>query len=239
MTSSTNASEALKRSLEVNANRFNLKCLAVLCGFTVLSAVCNRIGFFTVDPTTMRVAVIVAILAFFAPILVWLAHDRLLGKAPTILSWRGFKYLIVFSTYLGIIVTCVTLTFHAVLLMVLPGIFAAQYPNQKRLLVWVALGSVVLVPAGVYGGFFFGVVDLNLFSGLVGKGVLPLKERLAVCPPGRYLSLFLHYVVPRYLALFVIETLLLGIGRRNAATTAKQIELTEKAALEIRKRYDL
>ena len=36
--------EALKRSLEVSANRFNLKCLAVLCGFTVLCAICNRIG---------------------------------------------------------------------------------------------------------------------------------------------------------------------------------------------------
>lgn len=132
-----------------------------------------------------------------------------------------------------------TLTFHAILLMVLPGIFAAQYADQKRLLKWVLLGSLLLVPLGVYGGFFFGVVDLNLFSGLVGKEMLPLEERLAACPPGRYLSLFFHYVMPRYLALFIIEILLFGIGRRNAEMMAKQMELTEKAGAEMKKRNDL
>lgn len=63
------------------------------------------------------------------------------------------------------------------------------------------------------------------FSGLVGKGVLPLKDRLAVCPPERYLSLFTHYVVPRYLAIFMIEILLFGIGKRNAEMTARQTAL--------------
>ena len=237
--SNTGASEALKRSMEVNANRFNLKCLAVLCGFTVLCWVCNRVGVFTVDPKTMLIAVITALLAFSTPIVTCLVHDRLLGKAPTILSWPGFKFLIVFSTYLGITVTCVTLTFHAVLLMVLPGIFAAQYPDQRRLLKWVVLGSVLLVPLGVYGGFFFGIADLNFFSGQVGKGMIPLEERLAVCPPKRYLSLFFHYVMPRYLALFIIEILLFGIGKRNAEMTARQMELTEKANAEMKKRNDL
>lgn len=235
----SNAHRELKLSMEERANAFNLKCLLVLCAFTLLCAVCNRIGIFTVNPFTMKVAVITAFLTFFAPILVWLLHDKVFGAAPTILRWSGFKYLIVFSIYIGIAVTCVTLTFHAVLLMVLPGIFAAQYPDQKRLLKGVLLGSVVLVPVGVYGGLLFGVVDLNLFSGLVGKGVLPLVERLAACPPERYLSLFFHYVVPRYLTIFMVEILLFGIGKRNAEMTAKQIELTEKANAEMKKRNDL
>ena len=234
-----NTARELKISMEESANAFNLKCLSVLCAFTLLSALCNRIGIFTVDPFTMKLAVIVAMLTFSAPIIVWLVHDRLLKKTPTILSWSGFKFLVVFSIYFGIAVTCVTLTFHAVLLMVLPGIFAAQYPDQKRLLKWVLLGSVLLVPIGVYGGFFFGIVDLNLFSGLVGKGVLPLKDRLAVCPPERYLSLFTHYVVPRYLAIFMIEILLFGIGKRNAEMTARQTALTEQANAEMKKRNDL
>ena len=236
---SSRPSEALSRRMEAEANRFNLKCLAVLCLFTVLCAVCNRIGVFTVDPQTMRVAVITGFLAFFAPIGLWLVHDVFLKKTPSILDRDGFKFLIIFATYLGIAVICVTLTFHAILLMVLPGLFAAQYPGQKRLLASVVIGSVLLVPIGVYGGFFFGIVDLNLFSGLVGKGVLPLEERIAVCPPERYLSLFFHYVMPRYLAVFVIEILLFGIGKRNAEMTARQMELTEKANAEIRKRNDL
>ena len=115
-------------------------------------------------------------LFFFIPIFVWFLYDRRLRKSDTILAWSGFKYLIVVSTYIGIAVTCVTLTFHAVLLMVLPGIFAAQYQNQKKLMLLVVLSSLLLVPVGVYGGFFFGVVDLNLFSGLAEKGVLPLHD---------------------------------------------------------------
>ena len=234
------ASEALKRSMEEHANAFNLKCLAVLCAFTLLCELCNHVGVFTVDPGAMRFAVITAFLAFFAPILVWLVHDKMLRRTPTVLSWSGFKFLVVFATYIGITVTCVTLTFHAILLMVLPGIFAAQYPNQRRLLKWVVLGSVLLVPLGVYGGFFFGVVDLNLFSGAVEKGgALPLAERAALCPPERYLSLFFHYIVPRYLAIFIIEILLFGIGKRNAEMTARQIELTEQANAEMKKRNDL
>ncbi len=236
---SSKASEDLERSMEVNANRFNLKCLAVLCGFTVLCEVCNRVGIFTVDPGTMRFAVITAFLAFFIPVFVWLLHDKIQRKDPTILSWEGFKYLIISSTYLGIMVTCVTLTFHAVLLMVLPGIFAAQYPNRKRLLTWVIAGSILLIPISVYGGFFFGVVDLNMFSGRVGKGIIPLEERLAACTPKRFVNLFLHYVLPRYIAVFIIEILLFGIGKRNAEMTAKQIELAEKANEEMRKRNEI
>ena len=236
---SEKTSKDLIRSMETSANRFNLKCLGVLCGFSILCGVCNHIGVFTVDPKTMRIAVTVAVLSFFTPILVWLIHDILLRKKPSVLSSGWFKYLIIFLTYLGIAVTCVTLTFHAVLLIVLPGIFAAQYRWQKRILICVAIGSIILVPVSVYGGFFFGVVDLNLFSGMAEKGVLPLEERLAVCPPGRYLSLFFHYVMPRYLALIMIEILLLGIGKRNADMTAKQKELAEKANAEMKKRNDL
>lgn len=86
----SNAHRELKLSMEERANAFNLKCLLVLCAFTLLCAVCNRIGIFTVDPFTMKVAVITAFLTFFAPILVWLLHDKVFGAAPTILRWNGF-----------------------------------------------------------------------------------------------------------------------------------------------------
>ena len=235
----SNVSRDVKISVEARSNAFNLKCLSVLCGFSLLSAICNYVGIFSVDHLTMRIAVVVSGTTLFVPITVWFAHDRLLKRSPSILSWDGFKFLILFSIYFGIAVTCITLTFHAVLLMALPGIFAAQYPEQKRLVKWVVLGSVVIVPAGVYGGFLFGIVDLNLFSGLVGKGVLPLADRLAALPPERYLSLLLHYVLPRYLTIFVIEILLFGIGNRYAEMTDMQVKLTEQANAEMKKRNNL
>lgn len=234
-----NVSRDVKISVEARSNAFNLKCLSVLCAFTMLSAICNYIGIFSVDHATMRISVTVALLTFFVPITAWFLHDRLFKRSPSVLSWDGFKLLILFSIYFGIAVTCITLTFHAILLMVLPGIFAAQYPDQRRLLKWVVLGSLVLVPAGVYGGFCLGIVDLNLFSGQVEKGVLPLADRLAALPPRRYLTLFLHYVLPRYLTIFLIEILLFGIGQRYAEMTDMQIKLTEQANAEMKIRNKL
>jgi len=234
-----NSSENTNRSIEAEANRFNLKCLAVLCCFSVFCGLCNRIGVFAVDPFTMRVAVAATIVTCFLPIAIWLVHDKALKKPESILMKSWFKYLIIASTFIGIMITCVTLTFHAILLMVLPGVFAAQYPGQKRLRRWVILGSLILVPAGVYGGLLFGIVDLNLFSGTVSKGVLPLADRIAACPPERYWSLFCHYVIPRYLALLVIQILLFGISKRNTILTQQQMELTDRANDEMKKRNDL
>lgn len=35
----------------------------------------------------------------------------------------------------------------------------------------------------------------------------------------RYLTLYLHYVLPRYLIILMVEILLFGIGKRNAEMT--------------------
>ena len=229
----------IDQNMEAEANRFNLKCLAVLCCFSVLCGVLNRIGIFTVDPFTMQVAVAATAVTCLLPIGVWLIHDKVMKKPESILLWKGFKYLILISSFIGIAVSCVTLSFQAVLLMVLPAMFAAQYPGERNLRILTLIGSFLLVPAGVYGGLLFGIVDLNMFSGAVHKGVLPLADRLAACPPERYLSLFTHYVAPRYLALLVIEILLFGISKRNAALIRNRVELTEKANAEMKKRNDL
>ena len=231
--------EELLLEMEADANAFNLKCLAVLCGITLLCALCNRIGIFRVDKQTMRIAVSLSFLAFSLPILVWLFHDKIRKKTPSILQWSGFKCLIVFSVYFGIMLTSVILTFHAVLLMVLPGIFAAQYSDQKRLLKWMLIGSFILVPFSVYGGFFFGIVDRNFFTGIANKGHIDLAERIAICPPSRYIDLLTHYVMPRLLSIVIIDILLSGIGSRNFAMLEKQKELAEKASAEMHKRNEL
>lgn len=86
----SNVSRDVKISVEARSNAFNLKCLSVLCGFTLLSAICNYIGIFSVDHLTMRIAVVVSGTTLFVPITLWFAHDRLLKRSPSILSWDGF-----------------------------------------------------------------------------------------------------------------------------------------------------
>ena len=232
-------SEVTDRNMEAESNRFNLKCLAVVCCFSVLCSVCNLIGVFAVDQLIMQVAAAATAVFCCLPIAIWQVHDRLLKKSETILLWSGFKYLIIASVFCAVSVTCVALTFEAVLLLVLPGIFAAQYPSRKRLRRWTIIGLILLVPIGVYGGFFFGMADMNMFAGAVPAGTIQLADRIAAFTPERCLSLVTHYVVPRYLSLLVIQMLLFGINRRNALMTRKQMELSETANAEMDKRNTL
>ena len=75
-------SEKLLLEMEASANAFNLKCLAALCGVTLLCALCNLVGIFIVDEQVMRIAVGSSFVAFFLPILVWLIHDKFRKKRP-------------------------------------------------------------------------------------------------------------------------------------------------------------
>lgn len=213
--------------LEAEANMFNLKCLAVLCGLVVLCAGLNRIGIFTVDHQTMSIAVVLAAVSFSLPIIVCIIHDWA-GSGSSIFRWWGFKYLILVCAFIGITTTCIVLTFHAVLLMVLPGIFAAQYAYRKHFLKWELLGTAALVPVAVYGGFFFGLPDQNYFPDYISGTVLSFTDRLAVCPPGRILSLFEHYVVPRFLSILIINIVLSGVIRRNADLAVSSVDNAAK-----------
>lgn len=215
--------------MEAEANVFNLKCLAVLCGIVVLCAGLNRVGVFTVDPRTMSVAVVLAAASFSLPIIVWILHDWI-GSRATIFRWRGFKYLILVCAFIGITTTCIVLSFHAVLLMVLPGIFAAQYAFSNHFLKWELLGTAILVPIAVYGGFFFGLPDHNFFPEYTKGAVLTLADRLAACPPERVISLFEHYVVPRFLAILIINIVLSGVIRRNTDLAVSSAEAAGEAA---------
>lgn len=225
----------LLRTSEARANQFNLRCLTVLSGFAVFCELCNRLGIFAVEPTTMTIGVVGAMFFFLLPGAIWLFNDKL-RKKPSILLRSSFKLLIVLAGYLGICVTCVVLTLHTVILLVLPGILAAQYADRRTLRKWIVLGTFLLAPLNVYGGFFFGMPDRNFFPGLTGRDMLTMAQRLAVLTPKRAMELFLHYVLPRFLSIMIINALLAQIGNRNARMLLTQMELSEQAAEEMRRR---
>jgi diguanylate cyclase (GGDEF)-like protein len=215
--------------MEAEANEFNLKCHAVLCGIVVLCAWLNRMGIFIVEQRTMNIAVILASFSFSFPILVYIFHDWVVRPdKPSILNWSGFKYMIVISAFVGIAATSIVLTFHAVLLMVLPGVYAAQYAYRGSFFSWNLPGTAILVVISVYGGYLLGLPDRNYFLDYMG-GPLTFADRLASCTPEKLLTLFEHYVIPRFLSIFMIDTVMSGIVRRNANIAVTHVETAEKA----------
>ena len=233
-------SRLLYTKAESDANRFNLKCLAVLCFFVLLSLLLNEAGLFTVNKTVMRFSAAIAFLLYFLPICVHLIHDRIMKDKAPVIKHPRFKYLLIVCTYLATAIVCVTLSIHSVLLMAVPTLIAAQYRDQKHLFMWTFIATIVLVPVSVYGSFFFGLPDRNFIKGmLTDEEALYFANRVKIATPKRMLDLFTHYLLPRLFCVIVIAALTGGIVRRNGRMLAEQEKLSQQVKDEMERRSEM
>ena len=77
---------ALYTAAEANANTFNLKCMAVLCVFIVLSVILNKFGVFKAPRAVMYLSALISSLMLLTPITVAAIHDKLLERQPRIVD---------------------------------------------------------------------------------------------------------------------------------------------------------
>ena len=231
--------ESVFQKAEARVNRFNLSCMAWLILLAIFSVTLNELDIFAVDEDTMRLSMCACAMLFAVPIAVYFIHDKYLRREDSVLNREWFKYLIVTSTFLGIGILCMTLTFQAVILMSVPTILAAQYRDWKRLLVWILVGTALLVPVSVYGGFFYGTPDRNLLKGLPSTGIVTIADRMKLATAERMLELLPHHVLPRLLCVSAIAALAFGISRRNNKLLDEQAELAAQIRREMEQRNSL
>lgn len=228
--------EALYIEAEADANMFNLKCLMVLCIFVVLAEILNEIGVFEIPLTFMRISSVIEAVILAVPLIAFLVHDKILKKPDSILKKRQFKHIILSTTYISIGLMCTTLAFHAVILLAIPPLVAAQYKNQKGMFTGVIIATVILVFVGVYGSFFFGTIDRNLIrSDLTDEELESIASRFEIATSKRMFELFTHYVVPRLLCVIAIILLVFGVTHRNAKMLEEQQKLNERIQEEIQR----
>ena len=222
---------------EEAANLFNLRILAVLCFFAVLSEALNEFGLFKVSPLVMRPAIAVIFVLFFTPLGLYLVHDKW-QKSPQPFVRRGFfRVLIITVTFVGIGLIGVALSMHAVTLLAIPPLITAQYRDKRRRFWLTLLLTALLVPVSVYGSFFFGAVDRNFIKGAMSDEEFAVfANRLTLATPHRMFELFLHYVMPRLFCILIVSALALGVNRRNARMLARQAELADKVHAEMEER---
>ena len=228
------ASQSLYERAEYDANRFNINCLAILCIIVTISEVLNEIGIFKVSLIVMRFSTILAFSFFITPLVVYLVHDKCLKKDKSILIMPNFKRLILTCTYLGIALICITLSLHAVIVLAIPPLIAAQYKNDKKLFAWIMFSSLILVPVGVYGGYFLGTLDRNLVNAEVPEEELAiLSNRLQYATSTRMFELFIHYVLPRIFCMIAVVMLVFGITKRNGVMLKTQSVLNSQINREM------
>ena len=244
MTRAKTAREETERMLllqsEATANRFNLRFLAVLCVIALATIGLSALGVFKVDMRVLLLSALTAFALFLVPIAVFLVHDVIRKKTPPITERERFRVLVLIPTWLGIGLLSVMLSFHAVILLAVPILVTAQYRGSRRMILTASVATLILVPASVYGAFFFGLPDRNLLKGIADAGkTVRLSERVELATPKRMLDLFTHYVVPRLLGVLAIGVLAASVNRRNRRMLDKQLALSRQMQEEMERRFSV
>ena len=205
---------------EEKSNKYTLNGVVLFIAMELVIWALNVVGIFEIDKRTITVAVIISIILLI-PIVVMLVKEDV--------SKGYYKYICLTLICMATGVMCALLSYHAVLLYVVPLLFAAHY-RQKRTLWFTSVINSISVFLSMTLGFFYGICDLNLlfegshkrdwyFSVLEsGTGYTFNSDPLFV--------IIVFGVIPRCMILFVITFILQDIVVGGSEDAARIAQLT-------------
>ena len=204
-------SEQLEKSdlyinLEAKANRFTLKCLTYTVIMMALIVLLNRLGIFVVNKKLMEIG-------FGCGMLISLTTYIVCWCQKETKPW--IKYFILTSVVIITTILGIMLTYHTVLLCVLPLLYSAQY-NKK--VVWITYFMIVVsMLVSVMGGYYFGLCDANMVFLTVQSrsyyvDTLTNTVNFGPVNDNPWLTLPLYYVLPRIMILLTMVPVILTIA---------------------------
>lgn len=153
-TRGSKSAESSMSEIEYKINEYTLTCfkvmLAVLFGIWIF----NRLNIFIVNQDLMTRG----FLTVFVIIFITLIIGKLIDLHKPIV-----KYILLFNVVLSITLLGMTITYHTVILSVIPLVLAIQYADNKVTFYTYAL-SIVSIFAIVMGGYFYGLCDANMLA---------------------------------------------------------------------------
>lgn len=190
--------EKLQYEDELKANRFSTIFVSVMCSICLLIWLANEMGIFVVNGFYMRVGMAIGCTSLLIPILVYFAAG---GKN------KWFKYMFIICMSITCIAMQSFLTFHAVMLCVLPILLAVQYADMRvyKLAFWINLfGVLVSVILGYYVGCWDGNMIYATTYGITVKNDF-IRDRIAIMNQEYMIQLLLYFAVPRMIIFSVIS----------------------------------
>ena len=157
----------------------------------------------------------------------------------SLLQWKQCKYLIYVPVYFALLIVDIMLSQHAVLLIVIPPLMAAQYRFIRRDWWLIFITTVITIPIIIYGSFLFGLADYSLLKTVNVEEVNSISERFNLFTAKRALDLFLQHCLPRIFAIIAIDFLMASIVQRNVNMLKKQVELNNEVNDQIEKQNRL
>lgn len=175
---------------EYMANTYVMKCFTITMVLYTLTFVLNLLNIFIVDKQLM-------LQGYVPSVVIYLIVLGITKK--TSLSSAGTKYFILFSVISVFTIIGVSITYHVVLISLLPFLYATLYSSKKvmRYVYGLTVISTIII---VYGGYFYGLSDANMtllttnrLSDYLVDGHFALQE----VNPNPYVNLGLFFVLPR------------------------------------------
>lgn len=229
--------EKLQYQDELKANRFSSIFLSIMCGVCILVWIANECGLFVVNRTFMRIGMIIACVCLIIPVATYLKTK---GKN----AW--FKYVLIICVSLMAISIQTFLTFHGVLLCLVPIILAAQYP-QTKVFKLAFIMNLIGVFVAVLAGYYIGCWDGNMiYATTYGVTVETdsLASRAEIMNGNYTMQLLLYFALPRMIifstislsAFYILKNAKLQYVRQNVIKI--QAETDGLTGLENRAKYN-
>ena len=174
------------------ANTYVMRCFTVTMIVYLLTFLLNLAGVFTIEQELMWRAFIPSVLIYVVM--------RVAARGIS-LSDERTKYYILSSIIVVFTLSGVYLTYHVILISLLPFLYATLYSSKKimRFVYGLTVVSTIII---VYGGYYLGLCDANMvlltsknMSDYVIDGLFVLIQ----ANDNPLITLFLFFVLPRCL----------------------------------------
>ncbi|MBQ7781156.1 MAG: response regulator [Lachnospiraceae bacterium] len=212
---------------EYIANTYVLRCFSVTMIIYFITFLLNILGIFVIDQRLMWQGFIPSLIIYLA---VYLALKKIS------LSDERTKYFILFNVIVVFTILGVSITYHVVLVSLLPFLYATLY-SSKKVMRYVYILTVISTVIIVYGGYAFGLCDANmalLTTARLADHVVDGQFALSAVNSNPHFTLMLFYVVPRCLIYVAFMTICNSIFRivSGSLEKAKLTAELEKAKIE-------
>ena len=216
------------RNREYVANMHVMRCFSIAMCVYFIAFLLNAFDIFIINKDIMKLgfipSVIIYLIVVFVTKRVSLANSKM-------------KYFILFSTILVFTFIGVTITYHVVMIALLPISYATLYPSKKvmRYVYGLTVLSTIVI---VYGGYYLGLCDANMalltterLENYIVDGTFILNT-LNESPA---FTLLLFFVIPRCLIQFAFMAAYNSIFRIVEESLKKAAHVAQMESLEIQK----
>ena len=174
------------------ANRYVMKCFSVTMLAYTVAFVLNILNIFVIDKQIMLMGYLPSMIIYFIVLIIFKNIDS---------SNRKIKYFMLFTILLVFTIIGLSITYHVVLISLLPFLYATLY-SSKKVMNYVYGLTVVSTVVIVYGGYYFGLCDANmtlLTTNSLSQYIADGQFTLTQVNTNPAMTLMLFFVLPRCL----------------------------------------